>query len=45
MMPVTPPSVKRKMNPMAKSIGVLKLIEPCHIVAIQEKIFTPWAPR
>jgi hypothetical protein len=26
---------------MAKSIGVLKLIEPPHIVAIQEKILMP----
>tara|TARA_B110000977_G_C10806301_1_gene388446 strand:- start:124 stop:249 length:126 start_codon:yes stop_codon:yes gene_type:complete len=29
------------MNPIANSIGVLKSIEPPHIVAIQEKIFIP----
>ena len=39
--PVTPPTVKRKMKPMANSIGVLNSIEPPHIVAIQLKIFTP----
>ena len=32
---------KRKINPIAQSIGVLKLIEPPHIVAIQEKILIP----
>ena len=26
---------------MAKSIGVFRLMEPPHMVAIQEKIFTP----
>ncbi len=40
-MPVTPPSVNRKMNPMANSIGVFISIEPPHIVAIQEKILMP----
>ena len=39
--PVTPPSVNRKMKPIAHSIGVLKVMEPPHMVAIQEKIFTP----
>jgi len=29
------------MKPIAQSIGVLKVIEPPHIVAIQLKIFTP----
>jgi len=29
------------MNPIAQIIGGLKSIEPPHIVAIQEKIFTP----
>jgi hypothetical protein len=29
------------MKPIAHSIGVLKSIEPPHIVAIQLKIFTP----
>ncbi len=33
--------VNRKMKPIAHSIGVLKSIEPPHMVAIQEKIFTP----
>jgi hypothetical protein len=39
--PVTPPTVNRKMKPIAQSIGVLNSIEPPHIVAIHEKIFTP----
>ena len=39
--PVTPPTVNRKMNPIAHSIGVLNSIEPPHMVAIQLKIFTP----
>ncbi len=39
--PVTPPTVNRKMKPTAHSIGVLNWIEPPHIVAIHEKIFTP----
>ena len=39
--PVTPPSVNKKINPIAQSIGVLKLIEPPHIVAIQENILIP----
>ena len=39
--PVTPPTVNRKMKPIAHSIGVRNSIEPPHIVAIQEKIFTP----
>ena len=39
--PVTPPIVNRKMKPIAHSIGVSKVIEPSHIVAIQEKTFTP----
>jgi hypothetical protein len=39
--PVTPPTVNRKMKPIAQSIGVRKVIEPPHMVAIQEKIFTP----
>ena len=33
--PVTPPTVNRKINPIAKSIGVFNEIEPPHIVAIQ----------
>ena len=39
--PVTPPTVNRKMKPIAHSIGVLSSSEPPHMVAIQEKIFTP----
>ena len=39
--PVTPPTVNRKMKPIAHSMGVLKLMEPPHMVAIQLKIFTP----
>jgi hypothetical protein len=38
---VTPPTVNRKMKPIAQIIGVVKRIEPPHIVAIHEKIFTP----
>ena len=30
-----------KMKPIDQTIGVLKLSDPPHIVAIQEKIFTP----
>ena len=39
--PVTPPTVNRKINPFAQYIGILKTIEPPHIVAIQENIFIP----
>ncbi len=39
--PVTPPTVNRKMKPTAQSIGVLNSMEPPHMVAIHEKIFTP----
>jgi len=38
---VTPPTVNRKIKPIAQSIGVLKLIDPPHIVAIHEKILIP----
>ena len=40
-MPVTPPTVKRKRNPKAQSIGVLNSMEPPHIVAIHENTLTP----
>ena len=40
-MPVSPPIVNMKMKPIAHSIGVRKSTEPPHIVAIQEKTFTP----
>jgi len=41
MMPVTPPVVNRKMNPMAHSIGVEYLrFDPC-IVASQLKTLIP----
>ena len=36
-----PPIVNRKRKPIANSIGVSKVIEPCHIVAIQLNTFTP----
>src|SRR3546814_8726452 len=39
--PVTPPTVNMKMKPSAQSIGVLKLSEPPHMVAIQLKILMP----
>ena len=39
--PVTPPMVKRSTKPVAQSIGVLKLIEPPHMVASHENTFTP----
>ncbi|CKS85425.1 Uncharacterised protein [Mycobacterium tuberculosis] len=38
--PVKPPMVNTKMKPTANSMGVSKVIEPCHMVAIQLKIFT-----
>jgi len=43
--PVTPPTVNRKMKPTAQSMGVLKVIDPPHIVAIHEKILMRLAPR
>jgi len=39
--PVNPPIVNKKINPIAKSIGVLNEICPPHIVAIQLKILIP----
>ena len=41
MTPVTPPTVNRKMKPSAQIMGTRNWIDPPHIVAIQEKIFTP----
>ena len=38
---MTPPTVNRKMKPIAQSIGTVKLIEPPHMVAIHEKILMP----
>ena len=38
---MTPPTVNRKMKPIAHSMGVLKSIEPPHMVAIQLNTFTP----
>ncbi|MCY1267564.1 hypothetical protein D9M70_160030 [compost metagenome] len=38
--PVKPPMVNTKMKPIENSIGVSKVIEPRHMVAIQLKIFT-----
>jgi hypothetical protein len=39
--PVSPPNVNKKINPLAKSIGVFKTILPPNIVAIQLKILIP----
>ena len=39
--PVTPPTVNKKIKPIAKRPGVLKSIEPPHKVASQLKIFMP----
>jgi len=39
--PVTPPTVNRKMKPIAKSPGVLKSIDPPHKVASQLNILIP----
>jgi hypothetical protein len=38
--PVKPPMVNTKMKPMANNMGVSKVMEPRHMVAIQLKIFT-----
>lgn len=39
--PVKPPNVNRNINPTAHSIGVVNLIFPPYIVAIQLNIFIP----
>ena len=39
--PVTPPTVNKNINPKAHNIGVFKVIDPPHIVAIQEKTLIP----
>jgi hypothetical protein len=39
--PVKPPMVNTKMKPTANNMGVSKVMEPCHMVAIQLKTFTP----
>jgi len=39
--PVSPPTVNRKINPIAQTIGVVNLILPPYIVAIQLNIFIP----
>lgn len=41
IIPVRPPTVNRKMNPRAQSIGVSHLMFPPWIVASQLKTFTP----
>src|SRR3954465_1249096 len=41
MRPVKPPIVNTKMKPTANSIGVSKVMEPRHILAIQLNTFTP----
>jgi len=39
--PLKPPSVNRKIKPMANNIGVSKVMEPRHMVAVQLNTFTP----
>jgi hypothetical protein len=39
--PVNPPKVNKKINPLANNIGVFNTIEPPNIVAIQLKILIP----
>jgi len=40
--PVSPPTVKRKRNPTANSLaGLVRFLEPPHLVAIQLKILIP----
>ena len=39
--PVTPPTVNKKIKPSAQYIGILKTIDPPHIVAIHENILIP----
>src|ERR1700730_9166334 len=41
MTPVMPPTTKTNMKPTANNIGVSKLSEPSHIVAVQLKTLTP----
>jgi hypothetical protein len=41
MIPVNPPKVNKKINPLANNIGVLSTILPPNIVAIQLKILIP----
>jgi hypothetical protein len=43
--PVTPPTVNKKINPIAHSIGVANEIDPPHMVAIQLKILIPVGHR
>jgi hypothetical protein len=39
--PVSPPTVNKKINPVAHNIGVEKFNLPPYIVANQENIFIP----
>jgi len=39
--PVNPPTVNKKINPNANNSGVLKIILPPHMVAIQLKTLIP----
>ena len=41
IIPVSPPIVNKKINPIANSIGVFKKIDPSHIVATQLNILIP----
>ena len=46
--PVTPPTVNRKINPIAHNMGVFSSTEPPHIVAIHENslmLVTALAPK
>jgi hypothetical protein len=39
--PVRPPKVNKKINPLANNMGVVKTMLPPNIVAIQLKILIP----
>ena len=39
--PVKPPMVNTKMKPTANNMGVSKVMDPFHMVAIQLNTFTP----
>jgi hypothetical protein len=41
MIPVKPPKVNRNIKPLAKSIGVVNMMFPPNIVAIQLNILIP----
>jgi hypothetical protein len=41
IIPVIPPTVNKKINPMAKNIGARRIMAPPHMVAIQLNILIP----